>query len=178
MKAFTNTVDALCAIFEKNNLFKSSEISVLKKNFEAQSEIAFEDFLLEESLISKEHLLEALSELYQVPAIDVVGLFFDHNIVKMFPKDVMLRNIFIPYEHDGDVLVVIAYNPNNNALSEIIGEYVSYDVTYMVGLPRDICDAIKEFFDASLQQQEQDFVPEEVKEEEDDQSFNDIVNLE
>ena len=178
MALYPDIVDALCAIFEKKKLLNVSEISVLKDNFKKQSEVAFEDFLLEEGLLSKEQLLEALSELYQVPSLDVVGVFFEHHLVTMFPKDVMLRNIFIPYERDGDVLVVIAYNPNNNTLSEIIGNYVSYDATYFVGLPRDICDSVKEFFDPSIEEQEADFIPEEVKEKEEETSIDDIVNLE
>lgn len=175
-KTATTIVDALCALFQKHHLFKPQEITVMKKKFQEVSEGAFEDFLLEEGLIEKENLLPILEEFYKVPALDVEGIFFEHHLLSMFPKDAMLRNMFIPYQRDGDVLIVVAAHPSNGALPEIIGQFVSYDVTFMVGLTRDIKDAIEDFIDVPITQQEQDFIPEEVEEKQEDESFKDIVD--
>jgi hypothetical protein len=144
-------IDSVCAILVKHDALKNKDASDLKKSFEAHSALYFEDFLLEEELVEKEALLRALSELYGLPALDVVGVFFDHHLVTMFPKDVMLRNGFIPYERDGDVLLVVAARPNSPKLPEIIGKFVSYDVTFLAGIYRDICDMVKEFYDASIE---------------------------
>jgi len=181
MKKYPTIVDGLCDIFEKKKILKHSEISTLKKKFE-HSDLTFEEFVIREGIIEKKYVLEALGELYEIPAIDVDGIFFDHHLVRMFPKDEMLRNIFIPYLHDGPVLVIIANNPRNNTLFEIAGRYVSYDVTCMVGLARDIIDAIEDFFDESMQLEEDrkqhDPIPEEVEKTEEQEEIEDIINNE
>lgn len=163
-KSCTTLVDCLCDIFLKHGMFQKEDIDALKKDFLNSSIPAFEDFLIEEGLIEKEDLLKALGIFYQTQAIDVEGFFFDHHLVTMFPKDEMLRNMFIPYERDdsdagyGDILFVIAANPHNPDLPAIIGNYVSYDVSFFVGLARDIDDSIKEFFDKPLYEVEPDII--------------------
>lgn len=161
-KSCTTFVDCLCDVFLKLNLFKQEDILEFKKDFLESSISVFENFLIEEGLIEKEDLLKALGIYYSTQAIDISGYFFDHHLVTMFPKDEMLRNMFIPYERSetedgyGDILFVIAANPHNPDLPEIIGKYVSYDVTFFVSLARDIDDAVKEFFDKPLYEVEPD----------------------
>jgi len=145
-------ITALCDLLVEHKALRSGDARSLSKAFAAHGAIYFEDFLLEEDLVSKEDLLTALGEYYKLPAMDVVGIFFDHHLVKMFPKDVMLRNGFIPYDRDDDVLILVAARPTHPQLPEIIGKFVSYDVTFMVGLDVDICDMVKEFYDESIVQ--------------------------
>jgi hypothetical protein len=109
----------------------------------------------------------ALTKYYQLEAIDVVGMLFDHNLLRKFPLDVMVRVGFIPHQQDGDVLEVIAARPQDSELLDIIGAYVSYDIVFTVGLYRDICDAAKEFYDESVAVvHEDDVAAEEIAEEE------------
>ncbi len=140
----------LCNRLAARGALTDQDAQTLATAFKESSAASFEDFLLEEGMVTKEALLEVLSDYYQVPALDVIGVFFDHHMVCMFPKDVMLRHGFIPYERDGDVLIVVASWQSNPELPEIIGSFVSYDVTFMVGLYRDINDMVKEFYDESL----------------------------
>lgn len=145
-------VDGLCASFERHQLLKPEEIKELKRLYKDRSDIAFEYFVLDQGTITKEDMLRALEEYYKVPAIDVLGLEFDHHLVTMFPKDEMLRNGFVPYDREGEVMEVIARDPSDDKLLEIIGHYVSYDIRFMVGLARDIIDVVEEYDDASLTQ--------------------------
>lgn len=145
-----DVIKALCTFFEQNNMLKGIEAHALEHDFKKSGVSAFEDFLLEEGIVTKDELLDALSASYKVPSFDVDGEFFDHNLVRMFPKDIMLRSHFIPWMHDGDVLVVVAADPTNPLLPEVVGRFVSYDVTFVVGLARDIEDAVKEFYDESV----------------------------
>ncbi|MBI2775098.1 hypothetical protein HYX58_03780 [Candidatus Dependentiae bacterium] len=158
MKKQETFVESLTKILQKQNAIKQEDAQSLKKIFYDRSDLTFDEFLLEEGLISRSQLLNALSELYQVPAFDATGYFFEYHTLHEFPKDVMLRYLFIPvkldenhnlFEPDEDILPVIANNPNDPDLLEEIGKYVSYDITFMVGLARDISDAVKEFYDRS-----------------------------
>jgi hypothetical protein len=85
-----------------------------------------------------------------------VGHFFELHLLHQFPKDVMLRTGFIPLEVDENMLVVVASEPDNPELLNIIGEYVSYDVQINAGISLDITDAIKEYYEKSITEVDED----------------------
>jgi|GEM_PF-490286 hypothetical protein len=138
------------------NMMKKEEGQAADKAFHDSAKENFVDFLLEEGLVDREDILKALSQYYQVPAFDVVGHFFEHHLLHQFPKDVMLRNAFIPIEVDENMLIVVVSEPDNPDLLAIIGESVSYDVRFDVGIRLDITDAIKEYYERALTEVEQD----------------------
>jgi hypothetical protein len=122
-----------------------------------------DEFLLSEGVIEQEQLLEALSEYYQVPSFDVVGYFFETHLLRMFAKEMLVRNEIIPLQVDENMMIVIAANPNNPELLFEIGENVSYDIRFHVGIARDICDAVEEYYDKADTQDSQD---QDIREEE------------
>jgi hypothetical protein len=138
-------VHSLLSILQEHKVLKPSEIKALEKGFGERSNINFEEFLIDEGIVDKADMLKALSTYYNVPPIDVVGIFFKNHLLNMFSVEVMKRLGFIPYRHEGDILQVIAYNPQHPELLSIIGQYVSYEVTFMVSIYGDIFDAIEEF---------------------------------
>ncbi len=144
-------VDEICSILQKNKVISPQEANDLKKNFANRSQIAFDDFLLEEGLVTKEDILKALSSYYQVPYIDPVGYFFDHYLLVKFPKDFLLRNLIIPIEVLEDtILMVAANNPSNENLLPLIGKYVSYDIEFRVAIASEIVESVEDFYDKSL----------------------------
>ncbi len=143
-------VDGLVTILEKKEVIKPKESEALKNAFKDSQKPYFDDFLLDEGIVPKDDLFEALAEYFQVPYFDVVGYFFDHNLVRMFPQEIMISNAFIPIERDENMLIVVASNPNDSELLPIIGEYVSYDIHFRVGIRSDITGAIQEYYEPSL----------------------------
>jgi len=139
----------LSEILERQKAVSADESLALQKAFKDSEADQFDDFLLEEGLVEEDVLLKALSEYYQVPAFDVVGYFFDHGLLTKFPKGFLLREGIVPLEVENDILSVVASEPSKEGFESMIRDYVSYDVVFMVGLRRDICDAVKEFYDAS-----------------------------
>ncbi len=133
-------------------IIAEKDVVAITQSFRDSGHDSFEYFLLDQGLVEPEDLLEVLSEYYQVPSFDVQGYLFEHERLLMFPKDVLLRNSMIPLEDDENTLVMVVANPNDEELLPIIGEYVSYDIRFFVGLARDIQDAVKEFYDESLTQ--------------------------
>ena len=61
----------------------------------------------------------------------------------------LLQNVIIPLEVDENIMVVVTSRPDNPDLLPEIGKYVSYDIQFYVGIGHDICDAVKEFYDMS-----------------------------
>ena len=93
----------LTHILLKNKVISDKEAYSLQKLFKESSKENFDDFILEEGLVSKEDLLQALSQLYKVPALDVDGYFFQTFLLHKFPKDVLHRHAFIPMDVDDEV---------------------------------------------------------------------------
>jgi len=135
------------------------DAQALKENFMRTEGASYEEFLLDEGLVEKEELLQALSKHYKVPSFDVMGIFFDHLLLTNFPKDFLLRNAIIPLELDNDELVIVAASPDVVGLAQAIARFTENDIVFMVGIGREICDAVKEFYDKAL--------TEEVSEDED-----------
>ncbi|OQA33454.1 MAG: bacteriophage N4 adsorption protein B [Candidatus Dependentiae bacterium ADurb.Bin331] len=152
MKKQETFVEGLTTILLKQRAINPDEAKALTKTFNDRSQIAFDDFLLEEGLVSRTAVLNALSEYFQVPAFDVTGYFFEHYLLHEFPKDFLLRHLMIPVERDQNTLFVVANNPGDPTLLANIGKHVSYDIQFMVGLAQDINDAIREFYDKSITQ--------------------------
>jgi len=130
-------------------------VAILKAYDESDVD-QFEDFLLSEDIVDEEHILQALSEYYKVPSFDVLGYFFERHYLEMFPKDVLLRNEMIPLDVDENMMIVIASRPDDSNLPAIIGQYVSYDIRFYVGIGRDICDSVEEFYEKADTEEMQD----------------------
>ena len=142
-------VDSVVSILIENKFLTLKKAKDLKYAFKGNSKETLDNFLLDEGLVDKEDLLFSLSEYYEISYFDPMGHFFDHKLLKKFPKAFLLRNMIIPLEVDENILVFIAGNPKLPDLLSKIGEYVSYDIRFNVGLTRDIIDSINEFYDVS-----------------------------
>jgi hypothetical protein len=147
MERYESFEVGLLEILVRLEAIKKEDAVAIEKLFNDSDVDQFDDFLLSEDIVDEDHILQALSEYYQVPAFDVVGYFFECRYVRMFPKEMLLRNCMIPLEVDENIMIVVASAPNNPDLLSELGQYVSYDIQFYVGLGRDICDAVKEFYD-------------------------------
>jgi len=147
---------SLSEILERHKVVSKDEVIAMEKAFENSEKAQFDEFLLDEGLVDENDLLKALAEHYQVPSFDVVGYFFDHNLLMKFPKGFLLREAVAPVEIEENILSVVASDPSKEGLESRIREFVSYDIVFMVGLKRDICDAVKEFYDRSPSEVDED----------------------
>lgn len=114
------------------------------------------EFLLSEGIVERDQLLQALSHYYTVPSFDVDGYFFETHLLRMFAKDMLLRNEIIPLQVDENIMIVVAAHPDDSELLYQIGENVSYDIRFYVGIARDICDAVEEYYDKADTQDPED----------------------
>jgi hypothetical protein len=143
-------VKGLTEILYKQEKISKDEANSLAEAFKGSAKEYFDDFLLDEGIVEKDDLLPALAEYYQVPAFDTVGFFFDHSLLRMFPKGFLFNRAVIPMVRDENMLVVVASNPNDEALLEEIGNSVSYDIRFNVGIRQDIMNAVEEYYAQSL----------------------------
>ena len=149
-------VKEISKILAEQGTVSEGEALAMQDAFERVSQEAFDQFLLDEGLVDEDDLLKALSEYYQVPAFSVGAYFFDTRLLRMFPKSFLLRNALIPVERDENMLIMVAAHPSDENLLPKIGEHVSYDIRFHVGIYGDICDAVKEFYDKATTEEPMD----------------------
>ena len=144
-------IEGITNILALQDIINPADIPALNEEFEKQKEnLSFEEFLIEEEIVTKPELLEALSQYYELPALDVIGEFFDHHFLTLIPKSVLTNNIVLPYRREGDILTVVAAQPDNPKLPEILARHISHEIVFMVGYGPDIIETIDEFYDESI----------------------------
>ncbi|MDP3788377.1 MAG: hypothetical protein Q8Q60_03630 [Candidatus Chromulinivorax sp.] len=164
MKKDVSFVQRLTTSLLTNQAITQKEADSLVAMFHDRAKGRVDNFLLDEGMVEREELLKALSGVYQVPFFDVNGYFFEHELLHTFPKDMLIAKGIIPLQVDEDVLIVVASNPEDAELLDVIGHSVSYDIQFNVGIHRDIIDAIEEYYDQSIVLDDEDDY-------EDDESF-------
>jgi hypothetical protein len=150
MQAKKTLPQALTDILIRDGVISALVGEQLEMLFKNSEKATFTEFLLDDALATRRDIFDALSEYYEVPWFDTQGYFFDHALLRQFPKDFLLRNAVIPIEVDEDILVLVAGNPANTDLPVLVSSFVSYDVRFEVGIDRDIQDAVKEFYDEDV----------------------------
>lgn len=138
----------ICNALAHRHALNNRDVDDLEAAFARSSVPRFDAFLLEENVVEYPVLLQALSDVYQIPSCDVRGMFFERSMLQEFPKDFLLRNEIIPRERiDDNMMIMVAADPENSELRERIAQFVSYAIEFEVGIARDIEDAIKEYYD-------------------------------
>lgn len=160
-KTEENKIDGIMIILRGHGWVNLDDEIELKKAFAASDTERFEDYLIDEEIVEKDQLLQALGEFYNVRPFDVMGTMFDHHLMRMFPKNVLLNNCCIPYCHENDIMIIIAGDPSDENLDAVLGETVSYDFQYYVGIPRHIDMMIEDFYNAPMYEETADHVVEE-----------------
>ena len=139
----------ICEVLVRNKVITEQEAADLLKDFKGRSKETFDEFLLNEGFVTRDEMLAALSEYYEVPPFNVVGFIFDHQILVNFPQDFLLRHGMIPLERDENMLAMVVSDPNNADLLPELSEYVPDEVRFYVGIKEDIINAIMEFYEDS-----------------------------
>ena len=163
---------ALGDILLQQGVLKAEDVQALKKDFTAGDPAQLNYFLLDEGLVSKEELLKALSQYYEVPYFDVRGYQFNHDLLSLFPQDLLVRNAIIPIEFDGAIITMVVGNPHDQELREKIQQFLPQHILeFRVGIVRDIVDEARAYYESP---------PEEIglaEEEEEEESTEDITDL-
>ncbi len=145
-------IEGLSAILTERKLITPEDMIALHHDFKNRDDVTFEEFLLKEGIVDREDLLEALSEYHKVPFFDTTGASFNHQFLRLIPKDILLRHLIIPWKRDEgeDALWVVAADPSDPHILVTLGKYVTHEINFMVGLPQEIRDSIREFYDESI----------------------------
>lgn len=161
---------ALADILYRQKVLSQKDAQALAKDFVKGDPAQLNYFLLDEGLVAKHDLFKALAQYYQVPFFDVRGYQFNHDLLALFPQDLLVRNAMAPIEFDGNILTVVTGQPDMEGLREMLREHVAYHIEFRVGITRDIVDEIRAYYETPPN-------AEEIEQEEDEDDSTDIVDV-
>ena len=134
----------------KLEALREVEAESLVKELKDNSKARIDYVLLDDGIIDREMLLKALRGVYGVLHFDVRGHFFNHQLLLLFPKDFLINRSIIPLEIDDDMLTVVMSNPEDEETLEMLGNFVAYSINILVGIQRDVVDAVEEYYDEDV----------------------------
>ncbi len=102
----------------------------------------FQQAAIDSGLIGKAQLLKALSEDWQVKAVDLLQMDVDAEVAKIIPEAVARRHIAIPFAKEESVLFVAMADPRDFFASEDIQLRTGLEIQPYLALPTDILSAL------------------------------------
>lgn len=98
--------------------------------------------VLDMNLMGKAQLLKALSEDWQVKAVDLTQMDVDSETAKIIPEAVARRHQAIPFAKEENVLFVAMADPRDFFVSEDIQLRTGLEIQPYLALPQDILSAL------------------------------------
>ncbi|MDD5302930.1 MAG: ATPase, T2SS/T4P/T4SS family [Elusimicrobia bacterium] len=108
----------------------------------AKSGKSFQQAAIDAGLIGKAQLLKALSEDWQVKAVDLLQMDVDAETAKIIPEAVARRHVAIPFAKEESVLFVAMADPRDFFASEDIQLRTGLEIQPYLALPTDILAAL------------------------------------
>jgi type IV pilus assembly protein PilB len=108
----------------------------------AKSGKSFQQAAIDAGLIGKGQLLKALSEDWQVKAVDLLQMDVDAEVAKIIPEAVARRHVAIPFAKEESVLFVAMADPRDFFASEDIQLRTGLEIQPYLALPTDILAAL------------------------------------
>ncbi|MBI3551640.1 MAG: Flp pilus assembly complex ATPase component TadA [Elusimicrobia bacterium] len=115
---------------------KEAETAAAKANKSLQQTI------LELNMLAKAQLLKALSDEWQVKAVDLTQMDVDQETAKIIPEAVAKRHQAIPFAKEESVLFVAMADPRDFFVSEDIHLRTGLEIQPYLALPQDIIVAL------------------------------------
>src|SRR5579859_4191905 len=108
----------------------------------AKSGKSFQQAVIDLQLLAKGPLLKALSEEWQVKAVDVGQMDIDKEVAKIIPESNARRHLAIPFAKEENVLFVAMADPRDFFVSEDLQLRTGLQIQPYLALPQDISVAL------------------------------------
>jgi len=103
---------------------------------------SFQQSAIDLNLLKKGVLLKALSQEWQVKAVDLQQMEVDQEIAKTVPEAVARRHVAIPFAKEENVLFVAMGDPRDFFVSEDLNLRTGLEIQPYLALPHDILAAL------------------------------------
>jgi len=105
--------------------------------------------LVKVGAISEENLIDFLSQMYRVPAVDLRKVDADPACIKLVPADVALKFMALPLSRSGRRLTVAMVNPTNIFALDDIKFITGFEVDPVVAPEPQVKKALDKYYDSA-----------------------------
>ena len=112
--------DILLNIFVKKNLIQRKDVGSIKEGAKKNG-VSVRKYLLDNDYVTESNELDALSEYYKIPSVELDMLRVDKTLSENFSSDYMKKNKFLPVfiDENGVLIVAVAEPLNVNSKSAL-----------------------------------------------------------
>jgi len=100
--------------------------------------------------IEENELTAFLSKQYGVPSIDLAEFDIEGDIIKLIPKEVVLKHQVIPVNRTGSTLIVAMADPSNIFAIDDIKFLTGYNVEVVVASEQSIEQAVEKYYTSNV----------------------------
>src|SRR3989344_5674099 len=165
-------------ILFKQGVLTSEQLSAVKLE-SINSGISTEKILSEHNLVTPDKLAAARAQLLNVPFIKLEGKAISAEVLNLIPEPVARRYILIPFDKEGEQLLVAMSDPLDIQVIQFIEKKSGLRIKPYLSLPQDILKAVSDQYSQNISsevtsalkevaeskpQEEADSVPEIIRE--------------
>ena len=100
--------------------------------------------------IEENELTSFLSRQYGVPSIDLAEFDIEGDIIKLIPKEVVLKHQVIPVNRTGSTLIAAMADPSNIFAIDDIKFLTGYNVEVVVASEQAIAEAVERYYTSNV----------------------------
>jgi type IV pilus assembly protein PilB len=100
--------------------------------------------------IEENELTSFLSKQYGVPSINLADFEIDPEVLKLLPKEVVVRHQVIPISRTGTTLIVAMADPSNIYAIDDIKFITSFQIDVVVASETQIAEAVEKYYTSSV----------------------------
>ncbi len=107
-------------------------------------------YLTKLGYIEENELTSFLSKQYGVPSINLSDFEIDGEVLKLIPKEVVVRHQVIPVNRAGNTLIVAMADPSNIYAVDDLKFVTNLNIEVVVATEAEIADAIERYFTSNV----------------------------
>jgi len=105
-------------------------------------------------LIDEDSLTIALSEGLGMPPMNISRLKIDPEVIKLIPKDFVIKNKVMPISVIGDNITMAMADPLNIFVMDNVKALTGYTITPIISRPKDLENSIKKYYEDDEEEDE------------------------
>ncbi|MFZ4402625.1 MAG: type IV-A pilus assembly ATPase PilB [Pseudobdellovibrionaceae bacterium] len=136
-------------ILIKQGLLKPDQLAQAMEEHKKNS-VRISTLLISMNFLKENQILRALEKHYQVPGIQVSSFQVDADVLSLISKEVCEKNLILPIQKSGQVLVVAFSDPSNLMLKEDLRFITKHRIQVVVATESALISAIERYYGGSI----------------------------
>ncbi len=144
--------DKVCDLLIKKKLISPDDLEQAKEIYGKQGG-TLSDILLKMSVVDREHILAALSEIAGFPPVDMSRVQVEKEVLSLIPRRVSMMYQVLPVSRIGEYLIVAMVDPSNIFTLDDLKAVTRMKIIPLVADRADMADAIINCYEKSADEE-------------------------